>query len=95
MRPSGPGAALSGKEAIFEGKYVRPWFSSYQFVIIIMNFHYNSSSLSLTLHIVFSVSVLSVKTKTIPAWDQTLAGRVRDGMTLQGTYVHTSSKYSV
>ena len=33
------------------------------------------------------VSVLAVKTKTIPAWDETLAARVRDGMTLQGECV--------
>jgi hypothetical protein len=37
------------------------------------------------------VSVLAVKTKTIPAWDETLAARVRDGMTLQGKYVCTCS----
>ena len=35
-----------------------------------------------------TVTVLAVKTSTIPAWDQTLAGRVRDGMTLQGTYIY-------
>ena len=47
VRPSGPGAALSGKEAIFE------------------------------------VSVSSVSTKTLPAWDGVLANRVREGMTLE------------
>jgi trigger factor len=47
IRPTGPGAVLSGKEALFE------------------------------------VSVLAVKTKSVPAWDQTLAGRVREGMSLQ------------
>jgi FKBP-type peptidyl-prolyl cis-trans isomerase (trigger factor) len=28
------------------------------------------------------VKVLEVKTKTIPTWDEALAARVRDGMTL-------------
>ena len=46
VRPSGPGAALSGKEAIFE------------------------------------VQVLEVKTRDLPAWDDALAARVREGMTL-------------
>jgi hypothetical protein len=51
------------------------------------------SHLSLTplLHPYSSVSVLAVKTKTIPVWDEALAARVRDGMTLQGTYVHTTT----
>lgn len=40
---------------------------------------------------ILSVSVLAVKTKTIPAWNEALAARVRDGMTLQGTYVFTDS----
>jgi FKBP-type peptidyl-prolyl cis-trans isomerase (trigger factor) len=47
VRPSGPGAALSGKDATFE------------------------------------VEVVAVRTKRIPEWDETLAGRVRDGMTLK------------
>ena len=46
IRPSGPGAALSGKLAIFE------------------------------------VSVSVVSTKSLPAWDATLANRVREGMSL-------------
>lgn len=46
VRPSGPGAALSGKDAIFD------------------------------------VSVSTVNVKTLPAWDQTLANRVREGMSL-------------
>lgn len=46
VRPSGPGAALSGKEAIFE------------------------------------VEIMSVKTRQLPEWDEALAARVRDGMTL-------------
>lgn len=45
-RPTGPGAALSGKEALFE------------------------------------VSVLAIKTKAFPQWDEALAGRIRDGLTL-------------
>jgi trigger factor len=47
VRPSGPGAALSGKEAVFD------------------------------------VKVLEVKTKTLPEWNEELASRVRDGMSLQ------------
>ena len=47
IRPTGPGAALSGKDATFE------------------------------------VQVVAVKTKTIPEWDEKLAGRVRDGMSLK------------
>jgi hypothetical protein len=45
---------------------------------------------------ILSVSVLAVKTKTIPVWDEALAARVRDGMTLQGTFVHItkSSTYT-
>ena len=46
VRPSGPGAALSGKEAIFE------------------------------------IEVGVVNTKTLPVWDENLAARIRDGMTL-------------
>ena len=53
IRPSGPGAALSGKEALFQ------------------------------------VEVSAVKTKTIPAWDEKLANRVRDGMTLKVRTTHT------
>lgn len=45
-RPSGPGAALSGKEAIFE------------------------------------IDVKAVNTKTLPEWNEKLAGRIREGMTL-------------
>ncbi len=45
-RPSGPGAALSGKEAVFD------------------------------------VDVIAVKTKTLPEWNEELAARVRDGLTL-------------
>jgi len=47
IKPSGPGAVMSGKEAIFE------------------------------------VEVLGLKTKTLPRWDDELAGRIREGMTLQ------------
>jgi len=46
IRDKGPGAALSGKEAIFD------------------------------------ISVSAVSVKSLPTWDQTLAGRVREGMTL-------------
>lgn len=46
VRPSGPGAKLSGKEAIFE------------------------------------VVILGVKSKILPVWDNELANRIRDGMTL-------------
>lgn len=46
VRPSGPGAALSGKEALFE------------------------------------IDVQSVNVKTLPAWDEKLADRIREGMTL-------------
>jgi trigger factor len=46
IRPSGPGAALSGKEAVFE------------------------------------VKVNEIKTRTLPEWNEDLAARVRDGMTL-------------
>lgn len=45
-RPSGPGAALSGKEAIFE------------------------------------IDVKTVSTKVLPEWNEKLAGRIREGMTL-------------
>ena len=47
VRPSGPGAALSGKEALFE------------------------------------IDVQEVNVKTLPAWDEKLAGRIRDGMKLE------------
>lgn len=46
VRPSGPGAALSGKDAVFE------------------------------------VKVIEVKTRALPEWNEALAARVRDGMTL-------------
>lgn len=46
IKPSGPGAAMSGQKALFE------------------------------------VAVLGLKTKTLPAWDDELAGRIREGMTL-------------
>ena len=45
-RPSGPGAVLSNKQAVFD------------------------------------VEVLSVKTKTLPEWNEELAARVREGLTL-------------
>ena len=47
VRPSGPGAALSGKEALFE------------------------------------IDVQSVNVKTLPAWDEKLANRIREGMNLE------------
>lgn len=47
VRPSGPGAALSGKQALFE------------------------------------VTVLNVKTKTLPKWDEDLAKRIRPDLTLE------------
>lgn len=51
---------------------------------------YHCPSLYLLLFFTLStVSVLAVKTKAIPAWDESLAARVRDGMTLQGTYAST------
>ena len=56
--------------------------------------HLSSLSLHPSLHSYSSVSVLAVKTKTIPVWDEALAARVRDGMTLQGTYVHHYHYYS-
>lgn len=46
-RMKGPGATLSGKQAIFD------------------------------------VTVSAVKTKALPQWDETLAARIRDGMTLE------------
>ena len=46
-RPSGPGAALSGKKAMFE------------------------------------VDILSVKTRSLPEWDEELAALVRDGFTIE------------
>mmetsp|Transcript_15459 Transcript_15459/g.25754 ORF Transcript_15459/g.25754 Transcript_15459/m.25754 type:complete len:527 (+) Transcript_15459:107-1687(+) len=45
-RPSGPGAALSGKEAVFD------------------------------------VEILDIKVKTLPEWNEELAGSIREGMTL-------------
>ena len=55
----------------------------------------NNMKSYLSTHITSDINVRtlkshSVKTSTIPAWDQTLAGRVRDGMTLQGTYIYIS-----
>ncbi len=47
VRPSGPGAALSGKQAVFE------------------------------------VDILSVKTRSLPKWDENLATSVKEGFTLE------------
>ena len=62
-----------------------PSISFSHFYFSICTFAIDSSHFDFTLLI--SVTVLAVKTSNIPAWDQTLAGRVRDGMTLQGTFV--------
>lgn len=48
VRAKGPGAAVSGKEAIFE------------------------------------IEIKSIKTRALPAWDETLAARVRPGLDLKG-----------
>jgi FKBP-type peptidyl-prolyl cis-trans isomerase (trigger factor) len=32
---------------------------------------------------IFDVNILEVKTKALPPWDQALASRIRDGMSLQ------------